>query len=111
MEPNPGYLLFIFSTLTQWIFECLNFHFLIFFFRFLMIFCFISADEDCIICDDGTRATFLRDIKGNIHNLNGSYQSKEVAKLSLTELLQGFFEFYGLFDYQKNAICVVQVIF
>ena len=76
-----------------------------------MIFCFISADEDYIICDDGTRATFLRDIRGNIHNLNGSYQSKEVAKLSLTELLQGFFEFYGLFDYQKNAICVVQVIF
>ena len=74
-------------------------------------FYFISADEDYIICDDGTRATFLRDIRGNLHNLNGSYQSQEVAKLSLTELLQGFFEFYGLFDYQKNAICVVQVIF
>ena len=74
-----------------------------------MIFYFISADEDYIICDDGTRASFLRDIRSNLHNL--TYQSKEVAILSLTELLQGFFEFYGLFDYQKNAICVIQVIF
>ena len=34
-------------------------------------------------------------------------QCPEVASLSLTELLKGFFEFYGLFDYQNNGICVI----
>ena len=63
--------------------------------------------EDHVICEDGARATFLRDIRGMFYALNGSYQCQEVASLSLTELLQGFFEFYGLFKYEQNAICVV----
>lgn len=34
--------------------------------------------------------------------------SQEVADLSLFDLLQGFFKFYGLFDYHQYGICVVE---
>lgn len=62
--------------------------------------------DDHVICDGNADATFLRDINGLRYGLTNS--SQEVADLSLFDLLQGFFQFYGLYDYQKNGICVIE---
>ena len=34
----------------------------------------LATDEDHVICDDGTRASFLRDVRNHYYNLNGSYR-------------------------------------
>ena len=39
--------------------------------------------------------------------MNISYEKKDIADLSLSELFLGFFEFYAQFDYNSNSVCVI----
>ena len=67
----------------------------------------MADEKDHVTSDEGIEANFLRDINGLRYALNKSFSHESVAELSLAQLLQGFFEFYGLFDYSKMSICVI----
>lgn len=71
----------------------------------LSIFLFqISGLEDRVITDDDVVCTFLRDLSGRQSQLNARYHD---SSLTLTDLLLGFFKFYGNFDYKHHTVCIL----
>ncbi len=68
----------------------------------------ISGPCDQIIADDVTDCTFLRDFNdGVVQQQLAEMQDPDLANLSMAQLLADFFEFYGNFDYNRHAVCVV----
>ena len=68
---------------------------------------FSTEKSDECTSEEGIDCTFLRNIKGFEHVLNASNTRPEVANLSLSELLSGFFEFYANFNFNESSVCVL----
>ena len=62
-----------------------------------------ATEEDSYQCKDGVICDFLHNINNQKEQFNKCYNSP----ISLSELLQGFFEYYALYDFSKNVLCPI----
>jgi len=62
-----------------------------------------ATEEDSYQCKDGVVCQFLHNIDNQKEQFNKCYNSP----ISLAELLQGFFEYYAMYDFSKNVLCPI----
>merc|ERR1711963_177850 len=67
----------------------------------------LADKNDVISLGQEEGLNYLQDISDFGHALNKSYTDPNLQALTVTELLQEFFEFYADFDYNKSTICVL----
>ena len=62
-----------------------------------------ASEDDDYFCQDGVNVRFLHNISGQKEKLNKCFHSK----VSMLELLKGFFDFYASYSFDKNALCPI----
>ena len=60
----------------------------------------LGSEKDEFSCEDGVTVNFLHNINAHLTTVNRCYN----AKISLLELVQGFFEFYSRFEFSQHAL-------
>ena len=64
----------------------------------------LAGEEDSFHCEDGLEVNFLHDVDGRKPELNRCYHGQE----PLVDLLQGFFHFAAIYDFDSRCLCPVQ---
>ena len=67
----------------------------------------LASEDDVIDVGNEEGLKYLQDISDTVHVLNKSYTDSEVQALTISQLLEGFFDFYSDFDYNTTSLCVI----
>ena len=67
----------------------------------------LANEDDVIEVGNEESLKYLQDISDTIHVLNKSYTDPDLQALSVSQLLEHFFDFYSDFDYIAHSICVM----
>lgn len=67
----------------------------------------LAGEDDIIEVGNEESLKYLQDISDTVHVLNKSYTDPDVQGLSVSQLLEDFFDFYSDFNYNEHSICVI----